>query len=685
MRTLILLLALSACLSVASVACAECAECAVPGTPAASGASDIPVAQQGTLDLSASGLADSGPIDLRGSWHFYWGEFVRPGETADRDPLLILAPAQWGSQPLDIGNDGYGTYRLDILLHEDDAGRTLGLYIPSVASAYDLYINGEKKASAGQIGVSAANMKPAALPQMLYIVPQGQELELVVHVSNYSQRKGGMWSKLRLGTAEQMTKEHESSLLFQTFLASGLLIIGIYHVGLHVVRVSRSAFYFGLACLALCLRTAFVGEMLAMRAVPNIPWELAVKIEYMSVLLGFAFLLLYFYHLYENNTNRIASHGLALLSVAVSAPILVLPAKVYTDWMVYYEVILLAQALYMLYGLIRAAVFRRTGALMNLTAGLIFVATVLNDIIYYTFQFETVDLVMLGLFIFIITQMFMLSRKFASAFNEAERLKTELEGMNDNLEMIVFERTEALQQTNEQLAKSEKARKDVLSHVTHELGNPLTSVIGYLRRLKDGVPENMQTRHIEIAYEKSLKLEHLMDDLRQLVKLEHGQLVFDVKTVKLDELYNELQSVYDWELLDREFRFDLRVPEQGSYTVEADLNRLEQVYTNFINNAIAHTKPTDVITITGRCFPFAGACIIQIQDEGEGIPKDEQARIFDRFYRVNNAADKYEGSGLGLTISKAIVEAHRGKIGVRGEYGQGSTFYFILPCREVQR
>lgn len=645
-----------------------------------SAAAAAPAVKEGTLDLSAYSLSDSGPVDLRGGWHFYWLAFPGAGEFDQAAHSFIQAPATWGSQPIGIRNHGYGTYRLKILLAEETAGRTLGLYIPSVASAYELRINGAKLASRGKIGISAGDMTPKALPQTLYFTPNGQVLELTLYVSNFVQRKGGMWDNLRLGTAERMAKERESSLLFQMFIAAGLLIIGIYHVGLYLFRPDRSALYFGLASLSLFLRAVFVRDLIAVLMIPSLPWELSVKIEYLSVFFGFSFLVLYFYHLYENNLRRTTSHGLAIAMIGVSLPVLILPAKVYTEWLVYYELALLVLVAYILYGLARAVFRRRAGSVMNLAAGLIFLATVVNDIVYYTFHFETIDLVMFGLFTFIFTQMFMLSRKFAAAFLEAENLKNELQDVNENLEAVVAERTAALRKSNEQLENSERSRKELMSHIIHELGNPLTSIIGYLRRVKNGAPEETAARHVRIAYQKALTLEHVTDDLRQLVKLEHGRLAFELRTVDLARFYNELQGIYDWDLLDRKVVFQWKLPRKGKFVVNADLHRIGQAFTNLVDNALAHTKPGDRITITGRCLAYAQACAVTVEDTGTGVPKADQAHLFDRFYRVKRPeGEQREGTGLGLAIARAIVEEHRGRIGVRSEYGKGSSFYFILP------
>src|SRR5690606_17645998 len=139
--------------------------------------------------------------------------------------------------------------------------------------------------------------------------------------------------------------------------------------------------------------------------------------------------------------------------------------------------VLLILVSYIVWGLARATIHKYRGAGMNLIASLVFVATVWNDILHYSFIVTSIDLVTLGLFVFTFTQMFMLAQKFSSAFHEAERLKEQLEGMNEQLEAIVAERTRALHKTNEKLIEAEGARKNMMSNILHELGNPMTLIM----------------------------------------------------------------------------------------------------------------------------------------------------------------------------------------------------------------
>ncbi|WP_127586849.1 sensor histidine kinase [Paenibacillus koleovorans] len=655
------------------------------GLFAAAEASASPIAKDGTLDLRDVPLETSGPVALKGEWLFDWLAFRYPDQDpAPGQPMSIRTPATWGSQSSNIGDHGYGTYRLNLILSERDVGRALGLDLPSIASAFELYVNGVMRASTGMIGTSRSEMSPAAMPQPLYFHSDRQEVQLVLLVSNFVQRKGGVWAEIRLGTAEQIAQEREQRTLFQAFVTTGLLLMGLYHLGYFFVRPEPSTLYFGLSGLGLALRSLFVGDMLAVRLLPHFPWEIAVKIEYLSVFWGIAALLLYFHHLYEDYSHRKVAYGLALTMIAATLPILALPARAYTEWKLGYELLVLALALYIVYSLVHAAIRRKLGARLNLTVGLLFLATVLNDILYYNFLIDSGDLVTLGLLLFVFTQPFMVARKFAAAFREVERLKKAQEGMNERLEAIVEARTDELRKVNMQLKSSERSRSEWLSNVTHELGNPLTTIIGYLRRVKEGISGEAAERHIDIAYRKALSLNRLLNDLRQLSLPNSESYSIRREPVRIEQLCDTLGSSYDWKVPDRQVVLALLPGAAGRCVIDADLDRIGQVFANLVANALSHTSAGDRIEVVGRSFCSFGAYAVIVRDSGPGIRREERRRIFDRYYRVQGAASRHSsGTGLGLSISKSIIEAHGGRIGVLGEYGEGSAFYFLLPMKKV--
>lgn len=223
--------------------------------------------------------------------------------------------------------------------------------------------------------------------------------------------------------------------------------------------------------------------------------------------------------------------------------------------------------------------------------------------------------------------------------------------------------------------RAEKARREFLASVTHELRTPLHLIQGYLEAIQDDViPEHQQDEHIELVLEEAKRLARLVQELQDIDWLERGQ---SLQRVSID-----LESF----LLDIDQRFQGRAQElglklevsQGYGELYADPDRLLQVFINLLDNAMGHTpcgKTVRVFVVEdANQFCFA------VQDEGEGIPKEALPFIFDRFFRVNKARCRKDGGmGLGLAIVRQIVEAHGGQVKVESDMGEGSTFWVTLP------
>src|SRR5690606_32172012 len=161
--------------------------------------------KEGYLDIRNKTIGEIDPINLDGEWEFYWGDFLTSTELTSQivTPSIVNVPNTWESYQ-STEQYGYATYRLKILINERDVGKVISIYMPGVATAYELWINGEKMASSGSIGTTKQEMIPKTIPQLVTFTSDKSEMDLFIHVSNFHQRKSGLWDSLVLGTAEQM-------------------------------------------------------------------------------------------------------------------------------------------------------------------------------------------------------------------------------------------------------------------------------------------------------------------------------------------------------------------------------------------------------------------------------------------------------------------------------------------------
>ena len=218
-----------------------------------------------------------------------------------------------------------------------------------------------------------------------------------------------------------------------------------------------------------------------------------------------------------------------------------------------------------------------------------------------------------------------------------------------------------------------KRQRDFVSDASHELRTPLTVVRGQaelLGRVSDDSGE--RRRVVEMLLREIDQMNRLVDDMLSLARAEAGELVRP-RTVQLDEFFEDLER--DLPLLgERDFRVEAVPPG----TLEADPERLSQVFRNLVSNAMRHTGAADRITLSGAAHD--GRIEFCVADTGPGIPPEQLERIFDRFYRTDEARDRdHGGSGLGLPIARAIVEAHGGRIWAESPPGGGAAVRFELP------
>ena len=255
---------------------------------------------------------------------------------------------------------------------------------------------------------------------------------------------------------------------------------------------------------------------------------------------------------------------------------------------------------------------------------------------------------------------------------------------NETVEGIIRDIT-AIKEANEQLITSKKSRDVLLSYISHELKTPITSILGFASALKDNVINDGRTKNdmINAIYNKSLALDKLIFDLGQLSKLETNQFSFEFSVFDCFELATELEQRHMNDGDSQQIMLDFKLDESrlsGKYVV-ADLDRLDQVFTNILSNAMRYTPRSKSIKIFFSTDKNDKHMMFSVTNFGPIIKREEIPHIFDRFYRVKRGQQSANenSSGLGLTISKEMMAAHKGSIEVVSNEANGTTFKVLLP------
>ncbi len=266
---------------------------------------------------------------------------------------------------------------------------------------------------------------------------------------------------------------------------------------------------------------------------------------------------------------------------------------------------------------------------------------------------------------------------------ERKRAETALRQAHAALEQRVQERTRELAEANEALQaevqqrrKAEALKDELVSTVSHELRTPLSSLLGFSEiMLDEEYPREQQCEFLSIIRNESLRLTQLINDFLDLQRLESGKMIYSFEPVRLEPLLRDMRAMFEPRPGSHHLLLDTAPDLQE---VQADPNRLKQVLTNLVSNAVKFSpQGGDILLRAGN----AGSHVeLMVEDHGIGMPQEAIPRLFQKFYRVDNAdTRKIGGTGLGLALIREIIEAHRGTVRVESEHGKGSRFYITLP------
>ncbi|MCI0398810.1 MAG: HAMP domain-containing histidine kinase [Chloroflexi bacterium] len=232
-----------------------------------------------------------------------------------------------------------------------------------------------------------------------------------------------------------------------------------------------------------------------------------------------------------------------------------------------------------------------------------------------------------------------------------------------------------------QVQATHQAQRDFVANVSHDLKTPLTSIQGWSQAILDGAaatPEQQQ-RAAGIIHGEAERMGRMVGQLLELARIESGQLQLARQPVDIGQLVGDVHRSLALRAQEKEIHFTLETA--AVPPVPGDHDRLVQIFSNLVDNALAHTPAGGRIHLSLR--PYGDKAVeVVVQDTGPGIPPDELSRIFERFYQVDKARarnDGRRGAGLGLAIVKELVEAHGGRITARSQMGQGSAFVVRLP------
>ncbi len=259
-------------------------------------------------------------------------------------------------------------------------------------------------------------------------------------------------------------------------------------------------------------------------------------------------------------------------------------------------------------------------------------------------------------------------------------------GRTAAIEALVRERTAELAHANRKLARANRVKSELIATVSHELRTPLTSIRGSLGLLNGDVAGNLPDKAralTDIAYRNTGRLAVLIDDILDIEKLDSGKVSLELQRHSLPALIEQAVEANRGHGQPRNVTFSLLKP-LSEAQVDVDANRLLQVMANLLSNAAKFSPPDSTVEIGVSSDGHHAR--VSVKDRGPGIPEDFRARIFERFSQADAPDSRAEGgTGLGLPISKALIERMHGRIDYESQPGKGTTFFFELPLASTGR
>ena len=388
-----------------------------------------PAAEAGVLDLTDWNPSVDEPVPLEGEWEFYWDTLLSPVDFTSESPpkpdAYVSIPGVWKDVSINgesLPERGYATYRLTVLLPENTTD-DLAIKLVDMANDYSLFVNGRLMVGSPETGRDAESAVPDNYPTVVLIHDPGERLEIVMMISNFHIRKGGIWHPIFLGEANDINDLRMRSLLMNMFLFGAILIMGLYHLGLyHAFRRDQSPLFFALVCIVMACRILVTGEYPLVILFPSISWRAVILLEYTTFYLIISFMSLFLYSLYPTEFRKFFPQVATFLAILNLVVVFATPIYVSSHLTPSMQVLVLVASVYVIAMVLVAFVRERRGAGIMLAGFVFLILAFLNDVLYNHDVIHTGYFIGYGLLVFFFFQAFLLSVRLSRAFQDVEIL-----------------------------------------------------------------------------------------------------------------------------------------------------------------------------------------------------------------------------------------------------------------------
>ena len=664
---------------------------------------DLNSIKNNSIEEPAPGIAanewnffSDGIINLDGEWEFYWQEFIEPDSPpslvggADLRHLrrkFIRVPGSWNGfnagtddNPELVKGDAHATYRLTILVNKNQDSSTLNsnhlsglsLLLPIVSTAYKLYINGRLITSVGEAGQTADSTRPAYNTKIVRLPKDNSgKYVMIIHVSNYHYRIGGLWNSFKMGRDADINNLRERNLFFDFFVAGSLFFMGLYHLGLFTLRKKdRTTLWFGIICLLVGIQNLFTGEYTFYNFFPKFSWAAGIRIEFLAWYLNMPLLLLFIRNLFPQISFKWADLLFQGIFYIAALAVLIFPSRVFSQTVPPMIILTFLAMLYFILILSRAK--KQEGLAIFYFAGGIILLAISNDLLNLSKIVQTGYFFSEGLFIFLFFQTYLLSTRFSRSFNLVEEL-------SETLEKKVISRTELLDIARLKAEEASTLKDKFVGLISHDIRSPLSGVYRILERITglDYVKQKKEVDELLTLSKKSLALSlQMVEQVLDLSRMQSGKILPLYEKIDLSQIASDALSKISSQAKEKKITISNSILD--SVFFYADPTLLSQILLNLLNNSVKFSRCNDAIEL--KHLQKNGYHVIQIVDTGTGIDEKYLPNLFDATVKTSSTGTIGEtGSGLGLPLSSEMTHAMNGNITARSILGEGSSLSVSLP------
>lgn len=644
--------------------------------------------QQALFNLQDRNLNEE-IVLLQGKWQFEYGKLLTAEEMLELDsPMHVEIPHTWTGMKFrgeELPSTGYATYYAKVIV--DETIENLAINGKVQSTNYKLFINGKEIGEVGKLGTSAETAEPD-YQNKIFPIPKDQDtLEIVIQISNFHYRKGGMSRPPELAENDLLLENRGQNISLSFFLIGSIFFMGLYHLGLNFFRTrSKMNTYFALVCLFTILRTLSINEYLLIDYL-NFPWWLSTRIELTSFYLIFAFTVRFIYYLFPEYIPKFFAYIPYYIGISATAITLFTPIVYNSNLVPIMQIVTVITGVGILYYIFKASLKGDKEVVAALIGFILLFTVTVIEILIHQAQIVGEMVFALGIFFYLFSHVVILANRQNQTYIKNQDLSLALQQSNQRLEKTVEERTQELNQRNQELVQNNEELKKIhdekngLIHVVaHDLKSPLNNNKGLIKLIKMANNLSEQQKDFLNKLEKSNQQGvQLIEDLLQLYRMESQQKA-EIEVINIQSYFNELIKKHEDAAKLKSIKIEKEIKTENNefYT---DPDKLQRIMDNLISNALKFSYENSTVYI--KALQKGTQLQIEVRDEGMGILKEEQHKIFQKFQKMSNKPTAGEStSGLGLSIVKTLVEQLEGTIEFESKPRKGTSFRVVLKDLE---